>query len=100
MSCWLQVLFRGSGGWTRTSRLEALLEPEQANGDNYDVDEAKVGDDGNKIDVQLLVGLEIFHVDTVGSMSTYPQTREAERAMWSFTYVLRPDSVEALAPKK
>lgn len=43
-----------------------LSEPPQTDDDDDNVDEAKVRQDGRKIQVQLLVRLELFEIDAVG----------------------------------
>ena len=45
--------------------LQVFLKPEQAHDDNQDVDEAEVGEDGDEVDIKLLVGLEFVHINTV-----------------------------------
>jgi hypothetical protein len=47
----------------RTGRLEPFLKVHQAYSDDDNVDEAEVGDDGDDVDVHLLVGLEVLDVD-------------------------------------
>ena len=54
-----------------TSRLEALLKPAQANSNHDDVDESKVCDDGDDVDVQLLVEFQVFHIDPAYALATY-----------------------------
>jgi hypothetical protein len=58
-----------------------------------DIDKAEVGDDRGDVDVHLLVRFQSLDVDT-GACKEYAVL--VTRA----TYVLRPDSVDALAPKK
>jgi hypothetical protein len=48
-----------------TGGLEALLKPYQASRHHKDVDEAEVGDDWDDVDIQLLVELEVLHVEAV-----------------------------------
>lgn len=40
------------------------LEPIQTNDDNHNVDETEVSNNGDKVDIQLLVSLEGFHINT------------------------------------
>lgn len=47
-----------------TSFLEALVEPSQTNYNHYDVDETKIADHRNHIDVDLLVGFQEFDINT------------------------------------
>lgn len=47
-----------------TSFLEALVEPSQPNYNHYDVDETKIADHRNHIDVDLLIGLQEFDINT------------------------------------
>jgi hypothetical protein len=41
------------------------LKPVQTDDNDGDVDEAEVGDDGDKIQVKLLVGFELFNINAV-----------------------------------
>jgi hypothetical protein len=47
-----------------TNCFEALLKITEANRDHNDVDEAEVGDDGNHVDVDLLVSFQVLYIDT------------------------------------
>jgi hypothetical protein len=76
-----------------TSLFKAFVEPSQPYNHNYDVDETKIADHGNHIDVDLLVRFQHFYINTM-LPSVLPFTKN--RA----TNVFSPDSVEALAPKK
>lgn len=46
-----------------TEALEMASEPVQADNDDNNVDEAEVRKHGNKVDVELLVGLELLYID-------------------------------------
>jgi hypothetical protein len=48
-----------------TETLKMSLEPEQAYDDNNDVDEAEVGKHRDKVEIELLVRLEVLYVDAV-----------------------------------
>lgn len=48
-----------------TNFLQVLIKPPDANNDNQDVDEAKIGKDGDKVDIQLLIQLQIFDIDSI-----------------------------------
>jgi hypothetical protein len=77
-----------------TCFLEPFFKPVKSHYHNKNIDEAQIREDGNKVDVELLVSFEFFNVDTrmVVSMTGVRQGRA--------THVFSPDSVEALAPKK
>lgn len=72
-----------------------FLEPEKADNDYNNVDEAEVGKNRNQVNINLLIRLESFHVN---AMSDALATSVA-RDMGRMTDVFRPDSVDALAPK-
>jgi hypothetical protein len=42
---------------------EVNPEPVQADDHDGDIDEHEIGDDGNDVDVHLLIRLQIFHID-------------------------------------
>jgi hypothetical protein len=48
-----------------TSLFKALVEPSQPYNHNYDVDETKIADHGNHIDVDLLVRFQHFYINSV-----------------------------------
>lgn len=73
-------------------------EPEQAHEDGEGIDEAQVGEHGDKVNIQLLVGIQIFDVDTNHSLVSFYGMPGAVTMQFS-THVFRPDSVEPLAPK-
>lgn len=72
------------------------LEPEQAHCYRDGTDEAQICDDGYPVDEELLVRLERFYIDPARAC----QLCAMRDVWWSDTYVLRPDSVDALTPKK
>lgn len=92
-----------------TELLEPLLKPEQANDDDDDVDEAKVGDGREEVDGELLVSFEGFDVDAgQPRLAKRPNfdtrlfllCRAAAGQRRGTTHVFKPDSVVALTPKK
>lgn len=74
-----------------------LFEPKQAHHDNKNVDEAEVCQDRDKVDVELLVEVEELDVNPASMLAR--ATTHASQRFNGLIYVLRPDSVEALAPK-
>ena len=76
----------------RTSFLQALLKPMQSHDYNEDIDKSEVGENGDEVYVELLVRLEVLDINPV--VVSKPQQEKRT------TYVLSPDSVDALAPKK
>lgn len=48
-----------------TKALQMSLKPVQTDDNNGDVDEAKIGDNGDKIEVKLLVSFELLHINAV-----------------------------------
>lgn len=47
-----------------TNLLEPLFEPAQPYNHHYDVDEAKIADNGDHIDVDLLIRFQQFDINT------------------------------------
>lgn len=78
------------------------LEPIQTNDDNHNVDETEVSNDGDKVDIQLLVSLEVFHINTERGRLAVSDKDKRRRTFETKgkTHVFKPDSVDALAPKK
>lgn len=64
----------------------------QPHNHNEDIDETEIGEDGDEVYVELLVRLEILDINP----AMVSKLRQDNRT----PYVLSPDSVDALAPKK
>lgn len=64
----------------------------QSHDHNEDIDEPEVGEDGDEVYVELLVRLKVLDINP--AVVSEPQQNSRT------TYVLSPDSVDALAPKK
>lgn len=67
---------------------------------NYycDVDEGKICDHGNQISIDLLICCQFFQINTLQMRQLLAVIRQGSTRQ--DTYVFRPDSVEALTPKK
>lgn len=76
----------------RTGLLQTLLKPMQSHNHNEDIDETEVGENGDEVYVELLVRLQVLDINP----AVVSERRKDKRT----PYVLSPDSVEALAPKK
>lgn len=64
----------------------------QSHDHNEDIDEAEVGENGDEVYVELLVRLKVLDINP----AVVSEPQQDKRT----TYVLSPDSVDALAPKK
>jgi hypothetical protein len=52
-----------------TDFLKVLAKPEEAHKNGKRVDEAQVGEDGDEVDVELLVRIQVFDIDTAEQRS-------------------------------
>lgn len=87
----------------RTNFLQAFLKPTQPDYDHDDVDESEIPEDGNKVNIDLLVGLQDFNINSGRrkvSLSEELVFQDRWERWEETTDVFNPDSVDALAPKK
>lgn len=84
----------------RTKGLEFFPKPVQSHNYYCDVDESKICDHGNQISIDLLVRRQFFQVNTLQMRQVLAVIKQWSVYQAGSTYVFRPDSVEALTPKK
>lgn len=87
-----------------TNFLQAFLKPAQPDNNHDDVDESEIPEDGNKININLLVGLQGFDINSGRRKVPLSEELVLLQERWErweeTTDVFSPDSVDALAPKK
>lgn len=71
------------------------FKPVKTHDNNNDVNKSQVGKYRNKVDIELLIRLEILHIDTSNGWPLVKYIALRNEG----TNVFRPDSVDALAPK-
>jgi hypothetical protein len=80
-----------------TGLFQPLLKPVESHENHQDIDKTQVGNNWNEVDEQLLVGLQVLHINTTGANQ---QSFTPGLGLGNRTNVFSPDSVDELTPKK